>query len=321
MQRLQQQLLPGEARRGPSPTLDFIWGTNRSGAAAGRSEEAREEAIQRDQARREATNDRRRQREAAAATIGDSAETDPAPAVVAVNGHGNPHPHPPPVTMTDFMDQDEVDGTKALANVQSLKFDFDRKNIKTWLRRFEVRLEFLEVKSQWLKRVALENLIPVDVATSCNDLFDRTKSEVTSATASDQKLIYKLCKLRLLKIYRPRPEEAFEKAETMTLATGCLPSDAAKQIRALVCPANPPLQGCHCHIAVSSFWRRLLPKDVRGAVANMDLQANFDQTIEAADVYFKAYQEKGLRQAPIAAIAPQRPAMPAPAAQYLICYG
>ena len=216
--------------------------------------------------------------------------------------------------MADFEDQNETDGAKALANVQSLKFDFDRKNIKTWLRRFEVRLEFLEVKSQWLKRVALENLIPVDVATSCNDLFDRTKSEVAASTADDQKLIYKLCKLRLLKIYGPRPEEAFEKAETMTLATGCLPSDAAKQIRALVCPANPPLQGCHCHIAVSSFWRRLLPKDVRGAVANMDLQANFDQTIEAADVYFKAYQEKGLRPAPIAAIAPQRPAMPAPAA-------
>ena len=119
-----------------------------------------------------------------------------------------------------------------------------------------------------------------------------------------------------MKIYGPRPEEAFEKAETMTLATGCLPSDAAKQIRALVCPANPPLQGCHCHIAVSSFWRRLLPKDVRGAVANMDLQANFDQTIEAADVYFKAYQEKGLRPAQVAAIrspqvVPATPATPA----------
>ena len=106
----------------------------------------------------------------------------------------------------------------------------------------------------------------------------------------------------------------------MTLATGCLPSDAAKQIRSMVCPGNPPLQGCHCHIAVSSFWRRLLPKDVRGAVANMDLQANFDQTIEAADVYFKAYQEKGLRPAPVAAIAPPpvpaTPAGPAPATNF-----
>ena len=311
--RLQQQL-SGEARRGPSPTLDFIWGTNRSGAAAGRSEEAREEALQRDQARRDDINDRRRQREAAA-TIGDSAETDPAPAVAQVNGHGNPPPavNPrPPFVMAEFMDQDDTDGTKALANVQGLKFEFDRHDIKTWLRRFEVRLEFLEVKSQWLKRVALENAIPVDIATSCNDLFDQTKTQVTAATDAQDKLIYKKCKLRLLKVYGPRPEEAFEKALTLPLVG--LPSDAAKQIRALVCPGVPPMQGCHCHIAISSIWRKLLSKDVRGAIANLDLQTNFDQTIEAADVYHKAY----LAGARVAAVSHANPAaapahLPAPA--------
>ena len=32
--------------------------------------------------------------------------------------------------MAEFMDQDEVDGTKALSNVQGLKFEFDRHDIK-----------------------------------------------------------------------------------------------------------------------------------------------------------------------------------------------
>ena len=302
--------MSGEAHRGPSPTtLEYLWGTNRSGAAAGRSEEAREESLERDQARRDAINDRRRQnRDEAAATNGihnPVAESDPPGAVIAVNGHGNPHPQP--VIMAEFMDQDETDGTKALSNVQGLKFEFDRHDIKTWLRRFEVRLEFLEVKSQWLKRVALENAIPVDVATSCNDLFDRTKTQVNAETDSEAKLIYKMCKNRLLKIYGPRPEEAFEQALKLTLVG--LPSDAAKKIRSLVCPANPPMKGCHCHIPISSIWRKLLPKDVRGAVSNMDLVTHFDQTIEAADVYFKAFQDKAA--APIAAYAP--PATPAPA--------
>ena len=212
--------------------------------------------------------------------------------------------------MTEFMDQNETDGTKALSNVQGLKFEFDRHDIKTWLRRFEVRLEFLEVKSQWLKRVALENAIPVDVATSCNDLFDSTKTQVNAATNQEDKLIYKKCKLRLLKVYGPRPEEAFEQALAMTLVG--LPSDAAKKIRALVCPANPPMQGCHCYIPISSIWRRLLPKDVRGAIANMDLETHFDQTTEAADVYYKAYKERS--GAPIAAYAPPQPKQtPAPA--------
>ena len=63
------------------------------------------------------------------------------------------------------------------------------------------------------------------------------------------------------------------------------------------------MKGCHCHIAISSIWRKLLSKDVRGAIANMDLQTNFDQTIEAADVYHKAYLA-GTRVAALSHAAP-----------------
>ena len=112
-------------------------------------------------------------------------------------------------------------------------------------------------------------------------------------------MIYKKCKLRLLKVYGPRPEEAFEQALAMTLKG--LPSDAAKEIRSLVCPGLPPMKDCHCHIPISSIWRKLLPRDVRGAIANMDLQSNFDQTIEAADVYHKAYLASSHSVAAIAA--------------------
>ena len=86
--------------------------------------------MQRDQARRDVTNARRRQlrEEDAAATdaTGDPvAAIDPAEAVIAVNGNGHPpRPATPAVVvMAEFEDQDEVDATGALNNVQSLKFN------------------------------------------------------------------------------------------------------------------------------------------------------------------------------------------------------
>ena len=88
------------------------------------------------------------------------------------------------------------------------------------------------VKSQWLKRVVLENLLPADIAASCNDLFGLRKSE----WPNDQ-LPYYECKKKLLKTHGPQPEDDFGKAIKMTLVG--LPSDTAKRIRDLMCPGQP----------------------------------------------------------------------------------
>ena len=61
--------------------------------------------MERDQARRDAVNARRRQlRDEKAAErrhSDDLAESDPENAVNGVNGHGNPRPHPPPMSDTN----------------------------------------------------------------------------------------------------------------------------------------------------------------------------------------------------------------------------
>ena len=201
----------------------------------------------------------------------DPTEQPPA-SVPVVNGI----PPVTPVIMVDFAIQDEADDEKAQQEARAIKLDFDRRDIKAWLHRLEVRLEWAGVKSQWLKRLCLENMLPQDVANACNDLFGLTKSELTGA-----KDIYNQCKKRLIKVHGPKPKEDFRKALTIVL-TG-LPSEAAKEIRALVCEKKPPLKDCCCATQVGAIWESILPEQVKASVAGMDLKNEFDSVIQKAD--------------------------------------
>ena len=102
----------------------------------------------------------------------------------------------------------------------------------------------------------------------------------------DNKLIYKKCKARLLEVYGPKPDEDFKKGLAVVM-TG-LPSEAAKDIRALLCEKDPPLKNCCCHKSVGSIWRDLLPPTVKAAVAGMDLKENFENTVKHADSVYNA---------------------------------
>ena len=57
--------------------------------------------------------------------------------------------------MTNFDDQDATDQAGAADKAQTIRVDFDRADVKYWVRTFEVRLEYVGVKSQWLKRICL----------------------------------------------------------------------------------------------------------------------------------------------------------------------
>ena len=144
---------------------------------------------------------------------------------------------------------------------------FDKQNIKKWIKRLEVRLEFAGVKSQWLKRLCLENMLPQDIANSCNDLFGKAKTEADAN-------IYKLCKARIMKVYGPKPKEDFKKAKSIVLVG--LPSEAAKDIRDLICQKKPQLKECCCAVAVATYWEDILPSAVRASIAGMDLQNDFE---------------------------------------------
>ena len=187
--------------------------------------------------------------------------------------------------MAEFDAKDGTDAADATKKANEIRLEFDRADIKAWLVRLEVRLEFAGCNSQWLKRVSLENMLPNDIAACCKDLFGLGKSEIPTGN-----LIYKLCKERILKVHGPRPEDDFGKAQAMVL--NGLPSDAAKRIRALVCQKKPAMTSCCCHVAVGKLWRDLLPAHVKAAVANMTLatEAEFTAITDAADNVFLAVQ-------------------------------
>ena len=201
------------------------------------------------------------------------------------------------VNMANFEDQDGTDAAGANVEARSIKLDFDRKDVRAWLTRLEIRLEFAGVQSQWLKRLCLENMLPQDIANCCNDYFSKPK---TSADA----LIYKLCKQRILQTYGPKPGEDFKKALKFVM-TG-RPSEAAKEIRDLVCLKPTKLTGCCCGVQVGVLWREILPAPCKAAVAGMDMTTQFDDIIKKADDIYDAVVAPGANPVPVAAVKPAK---------------
>ena len=99
--------------------------------------------------------------------------------------------------MANYDVADEADIKDAQAEARHIKLSFDRKDPKSWFQRLEIRLEFAGIKSQWLKRLCLENLLPEDIAHCCKDYFSKPKTECTG----DLVLIYKKCKTRILETW------------------------------------------------------------------------------------------------------------------------
>ena len=194
--------------------------------------------------------------------------------------------------MTNFEDENGTDANDAQQKMSQVKLEFDRKNIKKWIKRLEIRLEFCGVKSQWLKRVCLENMLPATYCECIGELFEKEKSEAGET-------IYKECKTQLLKVHGPRAEDDFGKAQTMVL-TG-LPSDAAKKLKELICQKTHKLDECCGATAISKLWRDMLPRDVKNAVANLDLTTQWELAMTTSDAVYRA-NTSNTAATPVAAV-------------------
>ena len=184
------------------------------------------------------------------------------------------------VVVKNYDEQDELDAKDAHTKAGQIKLELDRKNIKKWLKRLEIQMEFCGIRSQWLKRVCLENLLPSDLCECINDIFEKEKTEAGQH-------IYKDCKQQLLKVHGPKPEDDYAKAHAMVLVG--LPSDAAKKLRELMCKkGHKKLGDCCAAPGISRVWRELLPQDVKNQVAAFDLTTHWDEALRTADAVYKA---------------------------------
>ena len=103
--------------------------------------------------------------------------------------------------------------------------------------------------------------------------------------------IYKQLKLRLLHLFGPAQEDAFEEASNLVL-TG-KPSALAKRIIVLICDKPKPLEGCCCAKTVAALWKRQLPPLVRAAIAGMDMAGDLEGVLKKADDTYREGAAKG----------------------------
>ena len=116
--------------------------------------------------------------------------------------------------------------------------------------------------------------------------------------------IYLKIKTRLLKLYGPKPEDAYTRAKNRVL-TG-KPSQLGKLLVEDLCPADVKLSGCHCANIVWGMFREKIPIVIRNHIADMPFNSDtFEAVFDKADQVWDSNQsEEPLPQRQVAAIAP-----------------
>ena len=75
-------------------------------------------------------------------------------------------------TMTDFDAENGTDGKSALADLKGDVCPFMKDDIAFWFGQLEGQLEVIEVKSQWLKRIAVQRFLPPEIQEEVKGLVE-----------------------------------------------------------------------------------------------------------------------------------------------------
>ena len=175
-----------------------------------------------------------------------------------------------------MVDYDTENGQDtAGSETKEIKVAYNAQEQELWFMLLENRMEEVGIKSQWTKRQALIRNLPTEVITEIKNLLKKGKT-----AAGDR--CYKDAKERILKAFGPKKEEAYYKASQLVL-TG-KPSELARKIVDLMCPADPPLHGCHCENFIAPMWKAQLPAPVKQAIASMEFnEAGLEAILDRAD--------------------------------------
>ena len=184
--------------------------------------------------------------------------------------------------MADFEDLDAAsEAPETLGKLASIKVNWDKKDVEGWFMELEMQMEILNIKTQWVKRIILGNNIPETVKAEVKDLLKVKKSQLTD----ENKLIYKVLKTKILKLFGKREGENYDEACAMLLTSEMKPSALCKRLTETLCKCSPQLQCCVADV-VASLWKKQLPPTVRANIAGRSLRDDFDGTLtQADDVY------------------------------------
>ena len=177
-----------------------------------------------------------------------------------------------------FEDENGTDAEKAMDKLGSIKVPFDKEDLEFWFSELEGQLEVIGVKSQWLKRIALQQFLPVEIRSEVKSLLKLTK-----ANCGDD--IYKRIKVKLMELFGQKPEDAYIRAKNRVM-TG-KPSQLGKLILEDLCDKDKKLDGCCCAKTVWGMYRENLPVVVRNHIAEMAFNKDtFKEVFTKSDQVF-----------------------------------
>ena len=183
-------------------------------------------------------------------------------------------------SMVNYDTEDKADGEKAQDLARSIKVEFDPNNIKFWFAQLEDEMEMATINRQWLKKSVLQRNLPLKIKEDVMGFLSLQKGEAGAH-------IYLDIKSELIRIYAPKPQDAYNKALGRTMVG--LPSQLGYQIINDICTKPVKLDGCCCAAAALAIWSNQLPVNIRAHISNMTFTKDtHKQVFEAADRIFNS---------------------------------
>ena len=177
---------------------------------------------------------------------------------------------PPVVIMVDFDQENEDDSATAMDNLRSVQCPFNKIDIVFWFSQLEDQLTLIGVKKQWTKKIALVRFLPPEIQNEVKSLLK------LGQTAAGNNIYFRI-KTQLLKLYGPKPEDAYMLAKNLVLTDK--PSQLGNKMIELLCPAEVKLDGCHCANIVWVMFREKIPIIIRNHIADMAFNKDTYETI------------------------------------------
>ena len=193
------------------------------------------------------------------------------------------------IIMASFDVANGTDGDKAISQIQSIQVPFTREDIDFWFCELETQLTIIDVRSQWLKRIALQRVLPPEIRQEVKALLILDKE----AAGTD---IYKRIKTELLDLFGQKPEDSYLRAKNRVMDGK--PSQLGKKILDDICKKASKLDDCCCANTVWAMFREELPTVIRNHISDMTFNKDTYREIFAkADQIWAS--NKGADPAPV----------------------
>lgn len=210
---------------------------------------------------------------------------------------------------------DEEDPADVHTKAATIKLEFQPDQVVFWFSTLEAKMRFAGIKSQWTKMQVVVTILPMQYASQIKDLL-----RVSEPTATGANTCYIDVKKRLLELFGPKEEDAYDVANQLLLTS--TPSHLCRQIIDLVCPKHPKLDNDCCSTGmISGMWRSKLPKDIKTAIAGMSLGGgNLENVLRLADAVYNANHKKPAQVASLSGQASGGGAAAMPTAEELAAF-